>query len=841
MPCSRSTSAGLVGLQWRATGTLEALATLDATINRPARAASPVRELDRFVLLGCVGAAVTAGIGLVSYAPGLQELGSIRPDLVPMAPSSAAVLLVLAAIVARHTAERAPLSASRISALVAALVVAFGALVVIGTLTGTTLTLEDQLFPESFTITGIRVGRMSILTGITTVLLGTGVLLLVWRSPVRRISARALDISSTLGLLAAVIGGTDLLAYLYGTPLLYGGTAVPMAATTALAFMLLGAATVASAGLDAYPTRLLVGTSTNARLSRAVLPLVAVLALAQGVIDALFRFDNTLALAAKDVVVGLGATLAVAIVVRSVGARLDASERLARDSATALRDSEERLRTLLDLAPIAIHLSREGIGTFANHKFVELFGLRGPDRAVGQPVAEFFTEPFRAESRERTRRRALGEPVLSDFESIGQRADGTEFPMHVTVEAVKVGDDLVSFAFVADLTERTAAESERLRLEAELAQAQRLESVGRLAGGIAHDFNNMLSVILGNVEYTLDHVDPTTPMRAHLLEIDHAARRSAELTHSLLAFARAETVAPAVLDLNTALGPTITLLRRLIGEDVVLDWRPGPHLWRVHLDPSQLDRVLTNLCINARDAIDGVGTVTVATTNAVIDAEFAAAHPGATAGDHVRLSVADTGSGMSPEVIAHAFEPFYTTKPVGSGTGLGLATVYGVVRQSGGFITVESQPGAGSTFAVYLPRHMGHADEPVAAVRRAPALGGHETILVVEDEPAILQLVIRTLTGRGYTVIGMAEPAEAIAFATLSGTRIDALVTDVVMPGMSGPDLARTLLAGHPHLRRVFMSGYADRPLGDEDAQFIGKPFAMDDLALKVRAALDTP
>lgn len=396
-----------------------------------------------------------------------------------------------------------------------------------------------------------------------------------------------------------------------------------------------------------------------------------------------------------------------------------------------------------------------------------------------------------------------------------------------------------------DITERRRAEEEKARLEAQLQQAQKMESVGRLAGGVAHDFNNMLAVIHGHAELALGQVDPGQPLHDDLLEIQKAAERSAGLTRQLLAYARKQTVAPKVLDLNDTVTGMLKLLQRLIGEDIHLTWRPEAALWPISMDASQLDQLLANLCVNARDAIADVGGISISTANTVIDGAFCVRHTDAVPGEYVLLSVADTGCGMDRETLSHIFEPFYTTKAVGEGTGLGLATVYGAVKQNRGFITVASEVGGGTTFSVYFPRHVGQIEKDRAKLLPKTALPGKEVILVVEDEPGILKVTVRVLEAQGYAVLGAASPEEAIRLAEERGGRIDLLVSDVVMPGMNGRDLAKRLLSQYPHLKTLFMSGFtadviAHRGVLDEGVKFIQKPFSIAALANMVRQALDS-
>ena len=386
--------------------------------------------------------------------------------------------------------------------------------------------------------------------------------------------------------------------------------------------------------------------------------------------------------------------------------------------------------------------------------------------------------------------------------------------------------------------------TDRKRVEEQLIQAQKMEAVGRLAGGVAHDFNNMLGVILGHTEMALEQADPTHPLHDHLQEIMKASERSANLTRQLLAFARKQTIAPRVLDLNETVAGMLKMLQRIIGEDIDLTWQPEADLWPVKMDPSQIDQILANLCVNARDAIAGVGKMTIETANTVFDEDYCAIHPGFFPGDYVRLAVSDDGCGMDKETMSHLFEPFFTTKRIGKGTGLGLATVYGTVKQNNGFINVYSEPGQGTTFAIYLPRHAGKAEQERPEGAQGLPLRGRETILLVEDEPDLLDLTATMLERQGYTVLTASTPGEAIRLAGEHIGGIHLLMTDVVMPEMNGRDLAKNLLALYPDLKRLFTSGYTANVIAhhgvlDEGVHFIQKPFSIKDLAAKIREVLD--
>jgi PAS domain S-box-containing protein len=393
-----------------------------------------------------------------------------------------------------------------------------------------------------------------------------------------------------------------------------------------------------------------------------------------------------------------------------------------------------------------------------------------------------------------------------------------------------------------DITERKLAEAEQEKLRGQLMQAQKMESVGQLAGGVAHDFNNMLHAILGYTELVASQLDPAHPLHTELGEIKNAAGRAAELTRQLLAFARKQTSMPRPLDLNTVVNETLAMLRRLVGETIHLLWKPGPGLWTVLADPTQVGMVLTNLCVNARDAIGGEGHITVETRNARLDD----AHPASRPGEYVVLAVADDGCGMTREVLDRVFDPFFTTKEVGKGTGLGLASVHGIAEQNGGFVQVASEPGKGTVFEIFLPRHHAGDGEPGSGPAPVPAAlpRGTETILVAEDEAIILSVCRALLTKLGYRVLAARTPTEAIAICREHDGPIHLLLTDVVMPEMNGRRLVALARELRPDIPCLYMSGYtagaiAQRDVIEEGLDFLQKPFSNRQLAEKVRQILD--
>jgi PAS domain S-box-containing protein len=525
----------------------------------------------------------------------------------------------------------------------------------------------------------------------------------------------------------------------------------------------------------------------------------------------------------------------------------DITER--KQAEQALRESEERLRQVVRLSHIGIfdhdHLADT---IYWSPQQREIYGV-GPEETI---TLQVFLKHVHTEDRERIAAavRRAHDPAgdgMFDVEHGILRRDGAVRWLETRSQTFFEGESgacrpVRTVGAVRDVTERRQTDEERQKLQAQFTQAQKMESVGRLAGGVAHDFNNMLTVILGHAEVALRQLDQDSPLCANLQHIQTAAQRSAELTRQLLAFARRQTIAPRVLDLNDTLQGMLKMLGRLIGEDIDVAWAPGRGLWKVKIDPAQVDQVLVNLLVNARDAITGKGRVAINTENAVLDEAYCAEHRGCRPGSYVKIAVSDDGCGMDEETLAHLFEPFFTTKETGRGTGLGLATVYGIIKQNEGYIGVSSEPQKGSTFEVYLPRYTGAVRSPME--RPATAVkGGAETILLVEDDPMVLEIGRMLLEDLGYVVLPANAPDAAIRVTESHAGRIDLLITDVVMPDMNGRELARRLRSLYPHLRTLYMSGYAANvisPQGtlEKDTYFLQKPFTQESMAEKVNEAL---
>jgi two-component system, cell cycle sensor histidine kinase and response regulator CckA len=524
--------------------------------------------------------------------------------------------------------------------------------------------------------------------------------------------------------------------------------------------------------------------------------------------------------------------------IRFVCMDVDITER--KRAEEALRESEKKYRDLFERSPVGIFQtsSKGGHALFLNPEMGRILGANSSEEALEnfQDIArDFYVDPNR---REAFIALLKDRGVAENFECEVKGLNGKRIWLNANARAREMSADgtFLIDGFCSDITERKRAEEERDALQAQLLQAQKMESVGQLAGGVAHDFNNMLSVIMGYTELGLIQCSPSDPLYRNLKAIRKAAQRSVDLTQQLLAFARKQTVAPKVLNLNDTVSGMLKMLRRLIGEDIDMIWVPQEGLRPVKMDPSQIDQILANLCVNARDAIAGVGKITIETHNTAFDEAYCAVHLGFVSGEYVMLSFSDDGCGMRKEILDHIFEPFFTTKEVGKGTGLGLATVYGIVKQNEGFTNVTSEPGKGTIFRIYLPCFEKEAAVvPTESTTEIPQ-GRGETILLVEDEPMIMEVSRAMLEKLGYKVLSAGTPSEALRQATVHAAEIQLLITDVVMPEMNGRELAELICGIKPGLKCLFTSGYTTNVIAhhgvlDDGVSFLKKPFSMKDLA----------
>ena len=526
-----------------------------------------------------------------------------------------------------------------------------------------------------------------------------------------------------------------------------------------------------------------------------------------------------------------------------VGVVRDITERKLAEE--ALRESEKRYRTAIEHCNDGVVIGKGTISLFVNQRYVEMFGYDEPEEIVGKP-ASLIAHPDEINRMEDIMlRRQKGESVPSRYELRAIRKDGEPIDIEISATRTIYRGEVVSLAYVRDITERKRAEKEREKLQEQVRQSQKMEAVGVLAGGVAHDFNNLLSVINGYSELLLGDVAPDDPRRSDLEQIRQAGQRAASLTSQLLAFSRKQILHPIALNLNDAIAEMSTMLRRLIGEDIDLVFTTRPALGLVHADEGQIQQIIMNLVVNARDAMPQGGKLTIETANVNLDEGYVRKHAAVSAGPYVMLAISDNGIGMDTETQARIFEPFFTTKGQGKGTGLGLSTVYGIVKQSNGFIWVYSEPAKGTTFKIYLPRVQGKAAKLSAGAEVELDLRGSETVLVVEDESSVRALAARFLRERGYTVIEASNGKEALRKAQEFAGEIHLVLTDVVMPEMSGKVLVSQIEAARPGVRALFISGYTDNAIVhhgilESNVAFLQKPFSADGLARKVREVLNS-
>lgn len=516
---------------------------------------------------------------------------------------------------------------------------------------------------------------------------------------------------------------------------------------------------------------------------------------------------------------------------------------LSRYFGRTVREMAVQYKSILDNYPAYIYLKdKNGRYLFVNAKWSDFFHLAN-EKVKGKTDFEIFC-PEIAESFIKNDKEVLESGQMIDrddnipFEDGARSYQNIKFPVRN-----RQGDIFALCGISIDITARKNAEAEKEKLHNQLQQAQKMESVGRLAGGVAHDFNNMLTAITGYVELILMQMNPESPLCGYLEEIKKVAERSADLTAQLLAFARRQNIQPKAMDLNKSVSGMFNMLKRLIGEDVLLEWKPGQDIKKIKMDPSQIDQILANLCVNARDAITQDGKISIETDNVELDERFCQTQTGISPGKYVMLSVKDNGRGMNREVLSHLFEPFFTTKTLGKGTGLGLATVYGIMKQNKGFINVTSESGSGTTFKLFFPCFTGEPDKLQPVIDTTIPKGFGEIILLVEDELYVLKLAQKMLVSLGYHVLAANSPGQALKLAEIHAKDIRLLITDAVMPEMNGRELANRVQKIKSDIPCLFISGYtadeiAPQGILEEGMCFIQKPFSMQLLGVKVRESM---
>ncbi len=764
-------------------------------------------------------------IVLVGWVVDIRALKSVLPGLSTMKVNTALALAlggISLSLLARRSAGRRVIARGCAIGLTV-----IGSLTLVEYVTYLDLGIDQLLFRDTpNAVPASSPGRMGINTALACVLLGVALLLLDLTPRVGAMPSQFLALGGGAVGLAALIG------YLYRVASLYGiASYTQMAVHTATGFVLLSGG-VLLARPDGGLMAALTSGGAGGRMARRFLPAALSVPLVLGWFA---LYGHQIGLYAAEF--GLSLLVTATMVVFGILAWVSAASLNRADA--RLRDSEARKAATLDAAlDCIITIDHSGRITEFNKAAERVFGYRRAD-VMGREMGTLLIPPaLQARHREGLARYlATGEgPALGRrLELSAIRADGTEFPVELTITRLPSDGPPMFTGFLRDITERR-------QLEDELRQAQKMEAVGRLAGGIAHDFNTLLTVIGGRARFALERLTSGTPPRRDLETIIGATTRAEALTRQLLAFGRKQMLKVQVLDLEQVVENMRLLLERTIREDVLISTIVAPGLAQVKADRTQIEQVIMNLVVNARDAMPQGGRLTIELSNAELDTAYARTRPEVSPGAYVLLAVTDSGVGMDRATQARIFEPFFTTKPPGAGTGLGLATVYGIVKQSNGHIAVYSEPGVGTTFKVYLPR----ADESPPLTSPEPAkesARGAGTILIVEDEDEVRGLACEILESEGFTVLAARDPDEALRAASGHPARIDLVLTDVVMPTMNGAELIERLNASRPDVRVVFMSGYAEGALAQRgslaaDQAFLQKPFTRQALTRKVREVL---
>jgi len=775
------------------------------------------------------GALIVLGLSvLIGWTAKLTPLLTVLPGRISMKPNTAFCFL-FAGLAIFNLTRQAATRASRIRAMLFAIVViALGALTLFEYGIGRDLGIDQLLFkdPIQFPFPG----RMAHITALNFLLAGVSLLLLA-RSESQATTSQLLSLLTGLSALLAIIG------YLYGVPLLYGSIRyTSMALHTGLGFLILSATI-----LHCRPAAGMMATVSSSRaggwLSRRLLPIAI---LAPGILGAVYIHSN---LSVNDARLGLAGLVVIQIVlfvtlIWALAYRLNHSEAGRVFATKALESTEENYRNIFEEAMIGIFQSTpSGKLLLVNPAMTRIFGYQSGKEMIESVVdaaSQLYVDPKR---RGEFRQAMEQDRAVHGFECEMYRKDGSKIWLSVNAQAVMHNGAVVRYdGTFEEITERKS-------LEAQLRQAQKMEAVGRLAGGVAHDFNNAIGVIVGYSALLKERVTSDETSQRYADEIGKAGNRAAGLTRQLLAFSRKQVIQPVVLNLDAIVGETEKMLRRLIGEDIEVTIIRDPELGRVRADPGQIDQILMNLAVNARDAMPQGGKLVIETANAELDATNLNQHTYAKPGRYVMLSVSDTGCGMSKEIQAQIFEPFFTTKAAGQGTGLGLSTVYGIVKQSEGYVWVYSEVGQGARFKVFLPR-VEAAAQPVPGADTSAVPGGSETILLVEDDEAMRMLTRNCLESGGYTVLDAHEGEAAIHAVSQHSGPIHLLLTDVVMPGLSGRSLAESLVVARPEIKILYMSGYTadiitQRGILEPEVALLEKPFTKEALLRKVRKVLD--
>jgi signal transduction histidine kinase len=823
-----------------------------------------------------LAASVLILVGWATRHQGLQRLFihgvTVKANTAIGLGLAAVALLLNASPLVGISWLRRPTVARALARTAALMVAALGAATLAQYVFGASFGI-DQLFFRADADAALTAtpGRMAAVTAFGFVLLGGGLATLDAEAP------RGFRVAPPLLLATAALGLTALLGYTYGAiPTVGLGQGIQIALPTAVAFILVAVGALVSRPRVGWMRQML-SPHAGGLLARRLLPFAILVPLGLGALRVLGTWSGSYNAATLSSFVAVLTMLAFGVMIMRTSVALDRAdverevaegermelilreesarsraeaEHAARDAADAARHRAELLLrekadalALVDLvlesSPVAFALLDTELRYVRVNAALAALSGRSPADFVGRTPTDHL--PSVAWPIEETLRTVLATnaPMVNveyDLPGTSTAAPGRHFLMSCYPVRFDGGGLVGVGAFLLETTDRRV-------LEDQLRQAQKMEAVGQLAGGVAHDFNNVLTVISSYASMLLDSFASDDERRADVEEIKDAAWRAAQLTRQLLAFSRKQVIAPRILNLNDVVAGTEKMLRRLIGADVELTTTLSPDLHAVRADAGQLEQVLMNLAVNARDAMPDGGRLSIETANVTLSGEYAQRHAGVTPGEYVMLAVSDTGTGMSTDVQAHVFEPFFTTKDATRGTGLGLSTVYGIVKQFGGDVWLYSEPGHGTTFKVYLPPGVGSAQADVAEHVRSRPVTGHETVLVVDDDERVRQVAARVLRANGYVVLEATDGASALTVSLRHGGAIDLILSDVVMPGASGPSLMSQISRARPTTRVVFMSGYTNdevvrRGIFDGQTAFLQKPFTPPQLLAKVRDVL---
>ncbi|MFN2426095.1 MAG: ATP-binding protein [Candidatus Binatia bacterium] len=788
-----------------------------------------------------VGASFVGGSGLLVLYGWVFDFEALRTPIAGVAAmkaDAAACFALCGAVLWALADETASLRRRRAAGTLAALVLAIAYVTVVEQILGLSLGLDKVVVRHTAaSIPGSAAMRMAPVTAAGFLLAAMALLLVA--------AGRAKSWIAGLCAVVALLGSVAAVGYLYGSPSLYSMPGFSsVSAPTAINFVVL-AVCIAIIVPGSWILELLLADSAGGVLARRLLPAAIVLPIFFGWLRMLGQRAGY-----YDTWFGL-AIYAVANVVGFVAfalwtaASLHRADLRTRQLVNDLKTSEERLRLIVAHSPGAVALfDNEMRYLMASPRWTSGYGL-DDQPLVGRSHYDVF--PDLPERWHDIHRRCLAGAVERCEEEAFERSDGSVTWVRWEIRPWRHADDSIGgiIIFSEIVTERRRAEDALKLTKERLNQAQKMEAIGRLAGGVAHDFNNLLTAINGYSELLDGALPSEGPLKIYVREIRRAGERAASLTSQLLTYSRKQVLAPRVLDLNAALESIDAMLRRLIGENIELCRTADADLGQIRADPTQIEQLILNLALNARDAMPQGGRLSIETANVDIDELEAPGNPEVTPGRYVMIAVSDTGCGMDADTQARIFEPFFTTKEVGKGTGLGLSTVHGIVIQSGGHVSVSSDPGKGSSFKVYFPR-LDAAPEVAPEPEIPLPARGMETVLVVEDEAMVRGFMVDVLRGHGFEVLSNESPVGALAFAGSYPGTIHLLVSDIVMPDVRGPELARRLALSHPETRTLFVSGYneeADIHDGEllPGVEFLAKPFTAVALLGRVRAVLDAP